>query len=262
MKIRTVLGIGACLCATAVFGPPRTDIRADEGGKTKLIGSAKDVSKLIGEDSAELKKALSAAKPSKKDLKRARLLAIVVAMNAEALGENGAAQREQAVKVAEALAKGDEGIADAKSAAAALTTAKSPGGGTVSDPVKTMMDEDTKDWDRELAMQLFKASSAGGLGIEAKFKYWLNTKPPTEKDMDIAASFAQKSAVVGMILQRMAAPKDKGITPDDWKKFSANLTSSAEDAMKAAKGRDAKATLAAIGRVDQACTACHDKVGR
>jgi cytochrome c' len=259
MKIRTMLGIGACFCAAAVFGPPRTDLRADEGGKVKLIGSAKDVAKLIDEDSAELQKALSAAKPALKDQKRARMLAVVIALNSKALGGNGAATLEQAAKVAEALAKGDDGLADAKAAAGALTTAKTPGSGTQGDPVKTLWDSDpnTKDWDRGLAMQLFRAARIGGMGIEGKIKVWAE-KAPAGKDMDLAASFAQKSAVVGMVLQQMSPPKDKKVPADDWKKFAKNLTAASEDAMKAAKSGNEQAIKTAYGRVLQSCVACHD----
>jgi hypothetical protein len=261
MKIRTVLGIGACLCAAAVFGPPRTDIRADEGGKVKLVGSAKDVSKLIEEDSAELQKALSAPKPAVKDVKRARILAVVIALNAKALGGNGAAVQEQAVKVAEALANGND--ADAKQAAAALTTAKTPSSGAHGDAIKTLMDDDpaTKDWDRGLAMQLFRLPRLGGLGIESKIKIWVD-RPPTGKDMDLAASHAQKAAVVGMVLQRMSPPKDKKITAGEWKKFASDMSVSAEEAMKAAKSGNRDAVKAAFGRVDQACVACHEAAGK
>ncbi len=263
MKIRTMLGIGACLCAAALFAPPRTDIRADEGGKAKLIGSAKDVSKLIGDDAADLQKALSAAKPAAKDVKRARMLAVVIALNAQALGGNGMAAREQAVKVAEALAKGDEGLADAKKAAAAITTTKSPGSGAIGDPVKTLMDDDpaTKDWDRSLAMQLFRLPRMGGLGIESKIKIWVE-KPPAGKDMDMAASFAQKAAVVGEALQEMSPPKDKKVAAEQWKKFASDLTNSAEEAFKAAKSGNRDAVKSAFGRVDQSCVACHEAAGK
>ena len=254
MKIRTMLGIGAALCATAVFGPPRTDIRAEEGGNVKLVGSAADVAKLIKDDAAELQKALSAPSPAAKDRKRARVLAVVIALNAKALGGDSTGIQAQATKIAESLAKGDDGVADAKNAAAGLLKAKGDGGS--SDPVNTLKDDDGT-WDRDLAMQLFKSARAGGYGIESKVKSWAE-KAPASKDMETAAAYAQKCAVIGMVLQQMSPPKDKKVSAGDWKKYATDMTAAAADAMKAAKSGDGKAVLTAYSRVDRACTVCHE----
>src|SRR5260221_12408048 len=95
MKIFTLVGIGALFCAAIMFvptraEPPRRDdeASADKAGAVKLVGEKKDVSDLLKSDIAELQKALSAAKPEKKDLKRARVLAVVIALNAQALGDD------------------------------------------------------------------------------------------------------------------------------------------------------------------------------
>jgi hypothetical protein len=254
MKIRTMLGIGAALCATAVFGPPRADVSADEAGNVKLIGSAKDVNKLIKDDAAELQKALSDSKPKPKDRKRAQLLAVVIALNAKALGAEGAGIQAQATKIAEALAKGDDGMATAKKEAAKLLSAKADG--AAGDAIKTLKDEDGS-WDRDLAMQLFKTARAGGLGIEGKVKSW-SEKAPASKEMETAAAYAQKCAVVGMILDQMSPPKDKKVSAADWKKYADDMTAASADAMKAAKNGDGKAVASAFSRVDRACTVCHE----
>jgi len=255
MKFRTLLGIAAALAVVVVLG-----LRAEESGKVKLIGKNGDVVKLIEADTDELNKTLSPAKPDKKDLKRAKVLAVVIGLNAQALGSGNAeaaAMHEQAGKVLAALNK-DDGLAEAKEAAKALKTAKAGTGATV-DLVKGLFDEDptVKDWDRDLVMQLFKTTRAGGLGIESKIKSWSEKAPAGGKDMDLAANYAQKSAVIGMALQRMTAPKGKPAAA--WQKLAKDMQVASEEAMEAAAKKDGKALMIAFGRVDKACTICHEQ---
>jgi hypothetical protein len=233
---------------------------ADEsGGKVKLVGTQPFVSGQVKADIAELQKALSAAKPEKKDIKRAKVLAVAIGLNAEAMGEKGeaAAIREQAGKVVEELAK--ENLAGAKEAAKALTTAKAATGGASVDLIKTALfdtDPTVNDWDRDLTMQLFKTARAGGQGIESNIKKW-SEKAPVGKDVDTAAQQAQKAAVIGQVLQRMSAPKDKA--GGDWKKYASEMEKASEDALDAANKKDGKAMQAAFSRLDKACTNCHEK---
>ncbi len=263
MKICTLVGLGAVFCAAIMFSPSRAepprrdDVQADKGS-VKLVGDKGDVENLVKADVAELQKLLSEAKPEKKKIKQARVLAVVIAMNAEALGGDSAAVRDQAAKVAEALAK-DDGLKEAKEAAKGLTTVKTPSGAH-GDPIKTLFDDDpnVRDWDRDLIMQLFKTPRAGGLGIESKVKAWAE-KAPVGKDMDLAATYAQKCAVVGQVLQRINQPKGKPISEADWKKYAADMSAAADEAMKAAKSKDGKAVMNAFGKVDKACTVCHEK---
>src|ERR1051326_6660973 len=141
MKITTLVGLGAIFCAALVLGPPRSDLQADDTRAVKLVGAKKDVGGLLKSDIDALNDALSQSKPDNKAIKRARMLAVVIAINGEALGtDEGLAAAEQAAKVAEALAK-EDGLADAKKAAVAMKTAKKPTG-KPGDVVKTLFDND------------------------------------------------------------------------------------------------------------------------
>lgn len=256
MKIRTFMGIAAALGAVGLITLAQSGLLADE---VSLVGTEKEVTALIKADIADLQKALSPAKPERKDIKRAKVLAMVIALNAKALGGKGesAAIAEQALKVAEALAK-EDGLAEAKEAAKALTTAKTATGAS-GDVVKAALfdnDPTVKDWDRDLAMQLFKTPRAGGLGIESKIKAWAE-KAPVGKDTELAANFAQKVGVIGQALQAVAPPSGKGA--DEWKKLATDMQTASQEAVAAAAKKDGKAMMAAFGRIDKACTVCHEK---
>jgi hypothetical protein len=251
---RTRLGLGMA-GLLFVFA---SSLRAEDG--VKLVGEKNAVGKLIAADIDLLKKALSAPKPEKKDQKRARVLAVVIGLNAQAVGnDESKAIFEQVYKVAHALAQ-EDGLADAKKAVAAVGVSKSPTGEKTGDIVKFLFDEDptVKDWDRDLAMQLFKTPRAGGLGFESKIKDWSESAPKAAKDLETAAGIAQRTAVIGMALEKMTAPK-KSKPGTDWKKYSQDLQAASADALKAAGSKDSKALQASLARMDQACTVCHEK---
>lgn len=256
MRIRTLVGIGVALAAAVALVAPRGDVAADEAGKVKLVGGdQKYVGDLVEADIKALNDLLSANPPKKPQIKQARVLAIVIGLNAEAAGNK--AVRAHAGKVVEALA--DEKLAEAKEAAKALVSAKGDGAAS-GDIIKSgLFDKDptTNDWDRDLAMQLFKTSKAGGLGIEGNIKNKWVGKAPVGKDVDVARAHAQKAAVIGLALQQMGPPKGK---PDaDWKKYAADMTKAADEAAAAAKKNDGKAMVAAFNQLDKACTNCHEK---
>jgi hypothetical protein len=253
MRIRTLLGIGAAVVVAVAL----TDAWADEGA-VKLVGEKGKVTALVDADIDALNTLLSpnAGAIKKPQIKQARVLAIVIGLNAEAVGDK--AVRNAAGAVVAALA--DDKLDEAKEAAKAMKTKKAVAGGNV-DLVKTgLFDKDpaTNDWDRDLAMQLFKTARAGGLGIEGKVKDW-SGKPPVGKDLESAAVYAQKAAMIGQVLQKMTPPKDKKLSEAEWKKWASDMTTAAEEAMTAAQKRDGKATMAAFSRVDKACTVCHEK---
>lgn len=256
MKTRTVLGIGMAMCLAVVFGPPRTQLSAEDG-KVKLVGEKPVVNNYIKADIAALKAALD--KGELKDKKRARVLAVVIGLNAQAIGgDEGAAMYEQAYKVADALAQDD--AAKAKGLAGDMGKSAKPSGDKMGDIVKFLFDDDptVKDWDRDLTMQLFKTPRAGGFGYEQKIKDWAEAPPKAAKDFELAAGIAQRSAVIGMALEKMTAPK-KAKPGTTWKKYAEDMQNASVDVMKAAEKKDGKALQAALNRVDAACTICHEK---
>lgn len=245
MRVRTLLSIGAVLAMAGlvVFSTGQ----ADEPS-VKLFGDKAKVAGYLKEDIAELQKILGAAKIEKKDVKRAKVLAMVIGMNAQATGNMGA--HEAAGKVLAALKAEDNGAA--KTAAGGFASA---GSGKAQNLVKHMFDDDSKDWDRDLVMQLFKTPRAGGQGIESKIKKWAEDGV---KAGDVAAVNAagQKSAVIGAAIEQMDPPPAKKGFKSDWIKFAKDMQAAAEEA---ANAKDAKGAQAALGKIDAACTKCHEK---
>ncbi len=230
-----------------MFGVPTDRSRAEDGA-VKLFGSASDVKKMTATDISDLQKILSASKVAKKDAKRAKVLAVVIGLNAEASGNM--AMAEQAGKVLDALKEDNTGAA--KTAAAGLTSAS--GAGKSVDLVKYLYDNDAKDWDRDLTMQLFKTPRAGGFGIESKIKKW-GEDGVKEGDLSALASAAQKCAVIGSAAEKMEPPPDKKQNKADWTKYAKDLQTASMQAMNA---KDAKSAKTAIDRMDKACTSCHE----
>jgi hypothetical protein len=248
MKVRSVLGIGAVLLLAAMLvGSLSTGSRAEEGGSVKIFGTTESVRAALATDIAELQKILAAAKVEKKDSKRAKTLALVIGLNAKAVGLM--ALHEEAGKVLAALA--DDNNADAKKAAAGLANAK--GDGKAVDLTKFFID--ANDYDRDLVMQLFKTPRAGGLGIESKIKKW-GEDGVTAKDMPAVAAAAQKSAIIGAAIEGFDPPPAKKQLKKEWVQYAKDLQAAADEAIKA---KDPKAAKTAIDRLDRACTACHDK---
>lgn len=258
MKIRTRTGLAVVCGFAAVLAFARMT-GADDSQPVKLAGSPQVLSGLLQKDVEELQKALAAAKPEKKDVKRAKVLALVVGLTAQSLGSNSehAGATAQAAKVLAALAA--DNVAQAKEAAQALSSAKSGGDAEKIDLVKSaLFDSSENDWDRDLSMQLFKTVRAGGLGIESKIKAWAE-KAPTGKDMESVVPFAHRTAVVGAALQHMAPPKGK--SADEWKKYAVDMQTAAEQILElASKDKpDGKSLVQAFNRLDHACTVCHEK---
>jgi hypothetical protein len=250
MRIRTLLGIGVALSAACLMWLNSAGIQADDG--VKLYGEAGAVKKMTATDVGDLQKILSAAKLEKKDIKRAKILALVIGLNAQATGDM--ALHEQAGKVLAALT--DDKTADAKKAAAGLDSASGPGKST--DLVKHLFDAASKDWDIDLTMQLFKTPRAGGLGIESKIKKWAEDGVKAG-DLAAIANAAQKSAIIGLSAEKMDPPQAKKQFKADWEKYSKDLQAASADAISAAGKKDTAAAKTAIERMDKACTACHEK---
>jgi len=254
MKIRTRTGLFTVSVVAALLGLAQLTNAND--AQVKLGGNPKVLSSLLAKDIEELQKALSAAKPEKKDIKRAKVLAMVVGLTAKSLDGEHAGVAAEAAKIVAALAA--DKLADAKEGAKSLTSAKTAGSANI-DLVKTaLFDDSENDWDRDLSMQLFKTVRAGGLGIESKVKAWAE-KAPSGKDLELVAPFAHRTAAVAAALQQIAPPKGK--STDEWKKYATDMQTSAEQILElASKDKpDGKSLVQAFSRLDRACTVCHEK---
>jgi hypothetical protein len=253
MRTRTLLGVGGVLFASIVSGLICNQSRADD----KLTVPAAAATKLIDEETKEIQKTLSEAKVGNKDRKRALLAAVVIAAvaNDNAKDAKMAATRDVALKVADALKKED--TAAAKAAAAELSK---PSGGSAGEPMKLdlakyVFDDENKDFDRDLAMHLFKSTRAGGLGIETLIKN--NTeKAPAGKDVDKSISAIYTIAALSNVIEQIG-PKEKvgAKDPKDWARFSKALKDSVAEAYDKKKPADLKS---AFNKIDASCVGCHN----
>jgi|DewCreStandDraft_4_1066084.scaffolds.fasta_scaffold144515_1 hypothetical protein len=256
MKVRTRAGLAAICGVAVVLG--FVGLTSADDANVKLGGSQKVLQSVLQKDIEELQQALSAPKPEKKNLKRAKMLALVVGLTAKSLGSDGehAAMAAQAGKILSAL--GSDNLAAAKDGAKALGTSKSVDSAQIDLIKAALYDSSEKDWDRDLSMQLFKTVRAGGLGIESKIKAW-SEKAPTGKDLDLVVPFAHRTAVVAAALKEITPPKGK--SADEWKKYASDMHAAAEQVLELASKEkpDAKSLVQAFNRLDHACTVCHEK---
>jgi hypothetical protein len=253
MMNRTRMGLGAVALAAGLLALASLNSRADNNSTTWDVppGGLDD---LVKDDTKVVTDTLNAAELKKPAIKKARVATMMLGIYAEA-GKKPALQG-QAAKVLEALMK-EDGVADAKAAAAGLS--KPAGGAAKMDWVKALWDEDNKDYDKDLAMQLFKSTRAGGLGYEKKVKDF-SEKTPAGKDLTDIATMANKTVMIAQVLQKIAPTKagDAKKTPEAWTKFAKDLQAAAADTAKAAGKKDGAATKAAIGKMDKACVNCHE----
>jgi len=259
MRTRTLLGIAALLAT--VGGAALLSMRGQAADAPKLVIPAAAAQSLIKEDIKELQKAANLAGPKKGDLRRVRVLAVLIAQNAEGLAAAGqgdkaelAGQHAAAIEILELLQK-DAPAADVKKSAAKFDGAKGDGI-KPADLTKYLKDDGMPDWDT--SMQLYKSTRAYGLGIEKLVKDF-SEKNPTAKDLPTIATAAYRAASVTAYLERLPPNEDSGKkTKAAWQKYVQDARASALEAAAAAEKKDAKATKAALAKMDVSCVGCHD----
>jgi hypothetical protein len=213
--------------------------------------------KLIEADIAYLQKNLEKP-PEKRAVGTLKSVAMLIALQAqnEMAGKDGpkmAALRDQALKVAEALAKKD--FAAAKAAADGLSK---PSGGAMK-PVK--LHEQAK-FDLAELMSVFRLAKVGGLNIEKDIRD--QAKKETELDVKLVGELGAHSNLVGQYALEMPA-ENAAANPANKKKWDGYtqdmMKLSGEVSTEAAKGAKAdKAKLKSLlGKLDASCTACHNE---
>jgi len=249
MSNRTLPVLGAVALAAGLFALSQVTGRADSAG-VKLVIPDTAADGIIKDDISVVNKALEKkdGKVLPKDVKRAKVAALNVALTAKATKNN--ALYAQAVQVLDALDK-EDGVDDARKAAEGLS--KPAGGDAKGDPIKlALWDKDNKSWDKDMAMQLFKTVRAGGLGYEKTIKDFAEKDPPAGKLKEIA-TLAYKTAMLAQAIEQLNPDKP------EWKKFAQNLQASAVEVGAAATKKNAAAVKTALGKMDGACVSCHDK---
>ena len=186
--------------------------------------------------------------PERREIPRIHGVAMILAQQAQTAG-NGAL-RDQAIKVAEAVAKAD--FAAAKTAADGLATAKGDAGKPV-DLAKTA------NVDLSIIMSVFSLDRVGGLNIEKD----INTAMKDPSDKATLIRVAQNCVAIGEFTKHL--PGEEVKSADDkkaWDEFTTNMIKiSHEIATEAAKGdkADDEMLKKKLLDLDDSCYNCHDK---
>lgn len=262
MRMGTRLGLGAVSLSIGLVALVGLDGRADEKGGWRLVVPATAVGDLVKDDTKVVMDVAKKAKIEKKDVKLAKVATLSLAVTAEAAVKAGkdadkmAAVHGQAMKVLEALGK-DDGISDFKKEAAGLASPSGSAG--KGDAAQILWDAENKDYDRDLAMQLFKSTRAGGLGYEKKIKDGAE-KGVTAKDLSDLTLVSYKVAMLAQVIAKVGPSKSQGgqKTPENWQKYAASLESSSLEAGEAASKKNLAGVKTALGKIDAACVKCHE----
>lgn len=186
--------------------------------------------------------------PERRQIPRIHGVAMILAQQAQTAG-NGAL-RDQAVKVAEAVAKSD--FAAAKTAADGLPTAK----GEAGKPVDLSK---TAEVDLSIIMSVFSLDRVGGLNIEKD----INTAMKDPSDKATLIRVAQNCAAIGEFTVHLPVKEAaEGDNKKAWDEFTKNMISiSHEIAAEAAKGdkADDEMLKKKLLDLDDTCYNCHDK---
>lgn len=203
---------------------------------------------LVERDIAYLQKEL-AKTPEKRAVPTLKTTAMLLALHAQESGQGGL--RDQALKVAEALAKKD--YAAAKTAAAGLK----PGAAGKADAVNL---HEKHNFDLAELMSVYRNSTVGGRNMEKDIR----TQAKKVTDPKLLADLGARIVLVSHYTAKMPAEK-AAANPSNKKKWDgySNDTEklAAEVATEAAKGAGANNTDLAkkLKALDASCTACHNE---
>lgn len=210
--------------------------------------AAADIAQLQG----SIAKCQESAAEARRNLPTARALAMLLVLEAEALGD--ANLQKQALQIAEVLNKKDFAAAEklAKSLKANLGTAPLP-----SQPLHKL-----NDFHLEEVMSPYRLGRSGGLNIEKDIRDW--SKKGVKLDPAAVEILAARTALLSEYTMHM--PNDKAdvnkANLEQWKKYSQELIDlSRQLAEEAAKGKSANgnAMSSLLSKINNKCTDCHNK---
>jgi hypothetical protein len=268
---RTMIGLAAVAFAGGLVALTQLTGWAGDD-EVKLVVPAADAGNLMKDDIKIANDALKGkdGKVLPKDIKRAKVAALSVALIAKASKKDDFyAQAVKALETLKILSEVDKenekdfaaALASAQKATSELSSPK--GGDSKGDAIKlALWDAENKDWDRDLAMQLFKTPRAGGLGYEKTIKDLAEKKAAlTAKEMETMGKIATETAMLVQAVEQIGSTKagGPGATPEAWKKFAQDLQKSAIETAGAVAKKDQAAVKAAINKMDTSCVNCHDK---
>jgi hypothetical protein len=192
------------------------------------------------------------AKKGKTTVKPLKAVAMMVAMQAQdqAKGDDAdklAGTRDQALKVAEALAKGTPDWDLAIKASESLGTAKGD--------AKKVVKFEATDFDVQELMTVFRPKNKGGLGLETT----LLEQVKGVKDAKVALGYGNQIVLIGKYSELLAKSMNAGNKEKDWIAHAKEMQKVGGDLVtEASKEKpDLKALTKAMKAIELNCTACH-----
>jgi cytochrome c556 len=232
---------------------------ADSKGPWKSVLPEGEFSKLVTAEAKVVSDAIGKGLADKKMATKAKVSALMIAAYAQsamlgnaAKGPQLAALRDKAVAASKAAADGNAD--EARKLAAELTP--TAGGTGKAEPVDLSKHLDLAD-----LMTQFKPERGGGKELEKKLKA-LSAKRAalTPAEVQDAVSLAYQSAIIAQFTEVMGPDADMGNKKKaDWIKMSQEMGTLGVEAAKTASASrpDDKAVKAALKRLDDNCTKCH-----
>ncbi|MCS7023110.1 MAG: hypothetical protein NZU63_14935 [Gemmataceae bacterium] len=206
----------------------------------------------IAQVQACLSKCLESAAEARRHQPTARALAMLLAMEAEVLGD--AALQQQALQLAEALNKKDFAAAD--------KLAKSLKASPSATPLASKPLHKQAGFHLEEVMSPYRLGRSGGLNIEKDIRDW--SKKGAKLDPAAVEILAARTALLSEYTFHM--PNDKAeinkANTEQWQKYSQDLIElSRQLAEEAAKGNSANpATMTGLlNKINNKCSDCHNK---
>jgi len=212
--------------------------------------------RLVAADMAQLQSSIAkcqeSAAEARRNLPTARAVAMLLALEAEVLGD--ANLQQQALQIAETLNK--------KDFAAAEKLAKTLKANPSSAPLATKPLHKMHDFHLEEVMSPYRLARSGGLNIEKDIRD--GSKKGAKLDPAAVEILAARTALLNTYTMHM--PNDKAEVSkanlDQWKKYSQDLIDLSRQLVEeAVKGRSASETtmISLLGRINNKCSDCHSK---
>lgn len=206
----------------------------------------------IAQLQASLAKCQESPAEARRNLPTARALAMLLALEAEALGD--ATLQNQALQLAEVLNKKDFAAADKL----AKTLKVQPG----SAPLASKPLHKHAGFHLEEVMSPFRLGRSGGLNIEKDIRDW--SKKGVKLDPAAVETLAARTALLSEYTYHL--PNDKAevnkANTEQWQKYCQELTElSRQLAEEAAKGKSASpnALSGLLNKINNKCNDCHNK---
>ena len=261
------LALAACLLAG-------TGGTAGDARVWKPLLPEADLRALVEQAAKGIQEELAAAAPTTTAAKKARGLAVMIAVYAQSdMTRPGAAAvhlagvRDAAIRLADTIRQ--KKFAEAVKQAAALPSLKTPGPKGLVDLHKLSDRDDLT----QITMQLFAVRTRGGLGLDSRPAknvdgveariVALSRKPlapaDLEKQVEEIARVGYVSAMIGQVTHALAPEKDDGKKKRaEWVAWSEQMRDAGKQLAEAARAKNPKDVRAAAAKLNATCTSCHD----